>query len=257
MNTTEITNLLKKYNEVDVEKYTSYLSKLKYEQNKKGNDWISKKTPQQLASFFERVALEGLKFDGVHVTLQNTGITLDYIAYKNKMLMAYPETKLDLGIVYKGDSFEFRKEDGKVYYNYTPNNPFEKKEDDILGAYCVIKNSRGEFITTLNKQEIDKHRKVAKTDYIWKSWLPEMINKTIIKKACKFHYDDVFTGLDDIDNEQINLDLPVDGDLKLKTKLESLLTMEDVNKLYNEIKPKGSDLKLFTNRIAELENANS
>jgi hypothetical protein len=250
----KIQALLSSYNEVDVEKYTSYIRKLLADDK---NKWINYKSNEDIANFFKRVDANGLKFDGIHVTLQNTGITLDFVAYKNKMLLAYPETKVDLGIVYKGDDFSYSKENGKVQYNHTPLNPFDKKEDNILGAYCVIKNSRGEFITTLSKEEIDKHRKVAKTDYIWKAWLSEMINKTVIKKACKFHYDDVFTGLDEIDNEAINLNLPVDGDLKLKSRLEKLKSMAEVNALYKELQPSGSDLKLFTNRISELQDANS
>lgn len=85
-------------------------------------------------------------------------------------------------------------------------DPFGHKEEDIIGGYCIIKNKRGEFITTLSRDEINKARRVAKTQTIWQSWFAEMCKKTIIKKAVKFHFDDIYSEMEDEDNKNYNLD---------------------------------------------------
>ena len=69
----------------------------------------------------------------------------------------------------------------------------------------VIKNNRGEFLTLLSRKEIDKHRATAKTDYIWKSWFREMVFKTLMKKACKYHFEDSVADIESLDNENYNL----------------------------------------------------
>ena len=56
----------------------------------------------------------------------------------------------------------------------------------------------------LNKEEIEKHRKVAKTDFIWKAWPLEMMYKTIIKKATRIHFEDVFKEMNEEDNKSID-----------------------------------------------------
>ena len=170
----KLKELLKDYDNVHVEQYVDYLNKLQNEVHKitkkKVNPWIHYRTDEILAKYFIQVDAQGLVFDGKHITLQAKGVSFDYVAYKNKMLLTYPETIMDISIVYKGDTFEFRKKDGKVIYSHEIINPFGQTEDNIVGGYCVIKNQRGEFLTLLSKADIDKHRKVANTDKIWSKW---------------------------------------------------------------------------------------
>jgi hypothetical protein len=159
-----------------------------------------------LVRIFKAVADDGLVFDGDDITLQSNGVSYNYQAFNNKMLLAYPETVLDVSLVYESDTFQFSKQSGKVQYTHNIGSPFERDDSAIIGAYCVIKNHRGEFLTLLSKKDIDKHRKVAKTDYIWKSWFAEMAMKTIMKKACKQHFKDVFKTIETMDNENYDLD---------------------------------------------------
>lgn len=197
------------YDKEAVEQYAAYCLRLKNETDKQGvlkNPWMQKKDVAQLDQLYRRVIKEGIPFDGVHVTLQSTGVSYDYVAYKNKMLIAYPESMVDLQLVYKGDDFNCSKDSGKVIYKHNIANPFDQKDDEVIGGYCVIKNKRGEFLVTLSKEDIAKHRNVAKTDYIWKAWFKEMCLKTVIKKACKFHFQDVYEGIEKIDNDNYNLE---------------------------------------------------
>lgn len=205
----KIKNLLKDYDQQDVDKFASYCLKLVLEKDRNKdikNPWMQNKTEEQMAELFKRVASEGLVFDGKHITLQSTGVGYDYIAYKNKMYLAYPESKIDLSLVYKSDEFSFSKQSGSVEYKHNINDPFNQNDNDIIGGYCVIKNKRGEFLTILSKDRIALHRRIAKTDAIWKAWFPEMCMKTIIKKACKTHFEDVYRGIEEMDNDNYDLD---------------------------------------------------
>ncbi len=201
----KIVELLTEENKQDVDVFASYCGRLLIEKNKQGqlkNPFMATKTPEALAQLFKRVKAEGLKFDGKHVTLISRGISYDYIAYKNKMLLAYPESKIDMEVVKDGDTFTASKESGQVIYSHKIANPMaDANPKSVTGAYCVIKNKRGEFLTTLSIEDIAKHRKVAQTDNIWATWFKEMVLKTVIKKACKYHFEDVFESMNETDNE--------------------------------------------------------
>lgn len=205
----QIVELLPDENKEHVNNYAVYCQSLLNAKDKQGNarnPWMKHNHPQKLAEAFQLVRSQGLVFDGKHITWQSTGISFDYVAYKNKMLLVYPESKIDVSVVYKADTFTVSKESGKVEYTHTIGDPFGSTEADIIGAYTVIKNERGEFLTTLNQAEIKKHRSVAKTDYIWQAWFKEMVMKTVIKKAVKYHFDDVFVEIEKQDNEQYDLE---------------------------------------------------
>jgi len=205
----KIKNLLKDYDQQDVDKFASYCLKLVLEKDRNKdikNPWMQNKTEEQMAELFKRVASDGLIFDGKHITLQKTGVNYDYIAYKNKMYLAYPESSIDISLVYNSDEFNFSKNTGKVEYEHVIKEPFNQNDANIIGGYCVIKNKRGEFLTILSKERIELHRKIAKTDSVWKAWFPEMCMKTIIKKACKTHFGDIYRGIEEMDNDNYDLE---------------------------------------------------
>ncbi len=201
--------------------FESYIDKLKTEKDKNGklkNYWATVKEEKFWADCWKAVEQSGLKFDGKHITITQNGLTFDYVAYKNKMLLVYPKSKIDVELVYKGDEFSFKKENGVIEYSHTVANPFSHKDEDIIGGYCVIKNKRGEFLTTLSKDEITKAKLVAKTDTIWKAWYSEMCKKTVIKKAIKFHFDDIYTEMEEEDNKNYDLDKPVESAVPVEDK---------------------------------------
>jgi hypothetical protein len=255
----QIIELLKDLEQKEaVENFASYCLRLSVEKNKDGtvkNPWMQYKKSDDLANLFKRVLADGLIFDGKHITLQSTGVSYDYVAYKNKMILAYPESKIDMSVVNDGDAFDFSKEDGKVTYHHKIQDPFQQlSEAVIIGAYCIIKNNRGEFLTLINKEEIDKHRKVAKTDFIWKAWFKEMVLKTVIKKACKQHFDDVYTKIEELDNENYSLENPLELDLIYKQEIDEIDTIEQLTEYYNANKGKGKDFdKYVVLRKSQLE----
>lgn len=250
-------SLGEKYNKVEVEMFAAYCLRTRNSKKNDGtlkNPWMQKKQPVELEKLYRRVLKDGLPFDGVHITLQSTGVSYDYVAYKNKMLLAYPESLIDIQLGYKGDTFRFQKNSGKVTYSHELTNPFNQNDSDVIGGYCVIKNKRGEFLTILSKEEIQKHRNVAKTDYIWKAWFKEMVMKTLIKKAVKYHFQDVFEGIDSLDNENYDLEKVTSNPLNEKRKkIVQLLDVyqgEDLDELRGLCKSK-TDSGEFDDIFAE------
>lgn len=240
----QIQDLLQGENTQDVERFAAYCQRIAMEKNRDGSfkyPFMQIKKAKELAQLFKRVKADGLVFDGKHVTLQSTGITYDYVAYKNKMLTVYPETKFDLGVVVEGDTFSFSNDDGVLTYSHKIADPFAEKQN-IIGAFCVIRNTRGDFLTTLNKADIAKHRAVAKTDKIWSSWFKEMVLKTVIKKATKYHFDDIYEGMNEKDNESIDLDavLPEQDAAKVAevvAKLESFTDLKEMQTYFMGLAP--------------------
>jgi len=250
MNKSKIIELLKEYNKEEVEKFASYVIRLSMADK---NTYMKNRTDDEMAELFRRVNKDGLVFDGVHITLQSTGISYDYIAYKNKMLLAYPESKVDVSLVYEGDEFTVSKESGSVMYHHNIANPLKQDENNIIGGYCVIRNNRGEFLTLLSKDDIAKHRKVAKTDFIWKQWFKEMAIKTVIKKAVKQHFADIYENIEQNDNDNYNLDNPIGLELQYKQEIDAIKTLEELKAYYDVNKGKGEDFdKYIVIKKAEL-----
>lgn len=236
----KIKELLKDFNDVEITQYCKYIEHLKTAKNSKKeiiNPWANSRTDEYYADCFKKVKKEGFVIDGKHISIQATGITYDYVAYKNKMLLVYPDTKIDIGIVYKGDEFSFRKEDGRVYYKHEMTSNFNREDKNIEGCYCIIKNIRGEFITLSSIAEIEKAKKVAKQDFIWKAWFSEMAMKTTIKKAIKFHFEDIYSAIEEEDNKNYDIskletELPTEliEEITLATDEQVLKSIYDTNK---------------------------
>lgn len=206
--------LLKDFKDDDVDFFIKYVDELKKSKKKdqqtgqweNKNPWALNKKDDWFAELFKKNALTGLRFDGQHVTINQNGLSYDYIAYKNRLLLAYPETKISFSEVYEGDDFQFLNNSDGVEFKHKIANPFSRETSKIIGCYCVIKNERGEFLTLLDKNEIEKHRQSAKTQMIWKYWYVEMVYKTIIKKATRIHYEDVYKSINEEDNKDIEVE---------------------------------------------------
>jgi len=61
------------------------------------------------------------------------------------------------------------------------------KRGEIAGAYAVFKLLSGDVqFNVMWKEEIEKRRRVAKTDLFWKQWTEEMYKKTAVHNGAKF-----------------------------------------------------------------------
>lgn len=85
--------------------------------------------------------------------------------------------------VYENEQFEVKYgTDPSVYHVPLP----PKDRGELIGAYVVFKLLNGDSqFTVMWKEEIEKRKNVAKTDYIWKQWTEEMWKKTAVHNGAK------------------------------------------------------------------------
>lgn len=251
-----ITNGLNGYDSVRVKVYINYLKELQTAKDRQTqqpkNKWFAYFKPEQAVDLFKKVAIDNLYIDGETITLTNKGkvmVTYDYQAYKNRLLNIYPETLFDIQLVHRGDSFSFQKESGRVIYKHVLGDPFALNKE-IIGSYCIIKNNRGEFIETLNIDEIQKMKNVAKTQKIWNEWYGEMILKSNIKRSCKRHFKDLVVNIEQIDNENYEPENVV-IESPLQDAIEKCQTLDDLEVVYNENKDTVADKVVFMNLLSQ------
>lgn len=162
----------------------------------------------------------GFALDGINYVLSGSRMYMPtYKAFKNKLYMVYPETVIDLQLIREGDTYNFAKESGAVLYTHDIADPFAETEPEIKGAYCVIKNSRGEFLETLNKRDYEEMQKSSKNPKLWDQWESEFWLKSVIKRACKRHFNDITKALEEKDNEVIGIDDIVKATPEKKSKI--------------------------------------
>lgn len=245
MEKSKLIELLKGHDQQHVVDYANYITGLYNEldgNRKPVHYYLHSRSEQDMAEAFKKVAKEGMVFDGKHIKMTKSGVSWDYVAFKNKMLKVYPESQIDIELVFDGDKFNYDKIDGKITYRLEVANPFgDKKDDGVIGGFCIIKNKRGEFITRLTKEEIAKHRALAIDSYYWKTWFQEMCKKTVIKKACKEHFEDVFEGVNDMDNENYDMTNSVSLDAKWKNDIDAITNMNDLATYYKANEGQGKE----------------
>lgn len=249
-----IKKALENYDIKKVDVYISYLKALKSEtkDNKPVNWWFTKITATQFVDIFKKVASSGLFIDGDSITLNYRGklmIVYDYHAYKNKVMLSYPETIFDFQIVYEGDNFTFKKESGKVLYSHSIADPFNTKKK-IQGAYGVIKNRKGEFIEFLTLDDIAKMQKTSTMKNIWTTWYDRMVLKSIIKRICNIHFKDIVKDIDIIDNETNDLNATNINE-SIQTDITNAKTQEDLTKIYNDNIGTIEDVESFINMLTK------
>lgn len=260
LNKEKIIVLLPDHNKEEAEKFASYVVRLQLEKKKDGslaNPWMAPKGEAEMAELFRRVAKDGLVFDGKTIILTNTGINYGWQAYKNKMMLAYPESKIDVNLVYEGETFHYSNESGNVIYQHNVSEPFNQTDKNIVGGYCVIRNRRGDFITVLNKKDIEKRRKKAKMDAVWSEWEKEMTLKTVMKRGCTFYFYDIYESIEEKDNDNYNLENPLDLSLELKKTIDSIQSVEELQSYYGANKGLGAAFdKYIVIRMDQLKSSN-
>ncbi len=191
------------YKGLPKEKVSIYLNYIKSLKSDPKTNWSLNVQETEFEQVFRKVADIGMYIDGDSITLaflKKVVVNYDYHAYKNKVLINYPETIFDFGIVYEDDVYSFSKESGKVIYKHEIKNPFSTTKK-IVGAYGIVKNSKGEFIELLDMATIDKMKKTSKMTFIWDAWFDRMVLKSVIKRICSVHFKDLVKDIEDEDNE--------------------------------------------------------
>ena len=256
-NTASLRELLSSYPSNAVNIFIDYVIKLNTEKKGKklANEWATNLDTNWYFAIFEKVARDGVYIDGESISITTMGSTYDYNAYKAILLLKYPETILDVELVYNVDKFTFHKESGKISYKHTINDPFSTSKK-IVGAYAIVKNRRGEFLETINIDDIAKFKNSSKMGYIWNTWYNRMVKKSIIKRICKIGFYDVFQNVEQIDNENSD---PNNANIEseLQQKIAACTNRQELNKLWRaEYMNDRQLVKLFKEKTKQIDQEN-
>lgn len=238
-----------------VDIYINYIKSLKKDDK---TAWAKTTSENDFEAIFKKVANTGMYIDGDSITLASLKGKLvanyDYHAFKNKVLLTYPDTIFDFGIVYEGDEYLFSKDSGKVSYSHKMNNPFQT-DKKIIGAYGIIKNAKGEFVETINMQDIDKMKRTSKMSFIWDAWFDRMVLKSVIKRICSVNFKDIVKDIDSLDNEA-NDPNRVSIPQVIIDALDEAKTQKDLNEIHakyiDTVEDKNVFLSMLTSKKQEI-----
>lgn len=89
-------------------------------------------------------------------------------------------------LIREGDEYSLDPETSKLTHRFDPLE-LGREGKPLLGAYCRIRYKDGHtWDHVMTKADLDKRRKVSKTDKIWNQWTDEMYQKTVIRGAAKY-----------------------------------------------------------------------
>lgn len=202
----ELAETLKKRgkNSDSVGRFMAYLDSIN--KMNKGKDGTFNMTDDDFYRLFIKYDNVGITLDGVNAVLSGFNrVFITWVGYKNKVLSVYPESEFDVQLVKSGDLFQVSKESGAVKYTHDINDPFSSNKG-IIGAYCVIKNKRGEALETLGSDDFNKMKSSAMMSSTWDKWESEFWLKSVIKRACKRHFNDIVAEVEKVDNEDYSLE---------------------------------------------------
>jgi hypothetical protein len=185
---------------LETKRFISYVDTIN-KKDKKGTDLSFGMSIQDMIKIYAKCATTGITLDGINgVFTGYNRVFITWVGYKNKVLSVYPESEFDTQLVRESDITSFAKESGSVVYSHTISNPFDSNKG-IIGAYCVIKNKRGEFLETLGKDDFEKMKAASLVSSTWDKWESEFWLKSVIKRACKRHFNDIVSDIEIVDNQ--------------------------------------------------------
>lgn len=205
-------DMLKKMNVrvADINKFTTYINgemaKEAAAKKKDSNAYapVTNNDSNALYTLFVKFWNLGLVIDGVNVVITGRNMAMvTYHGFKNKVKSIYPDATFDVQLVREGDTFQVSKESGSVMYSHQFGDPFTEKP--IKGAYCIIKIGDSDYLETLNKKDYLAMRGGSKNSGTWDKWESEFWLKSVIKRACKRHFNDITVELDKVDNDAYGL----------------------------------------------------
>lgn len=184
----------------EINRFIGYIDSCN-KKDKHGKDLLFDMKSEDLLKLYIKYKNIGITLDGVNAALAGyMKVFITWVGYKNKVLSVYPESEFDTQLVRENDTVKFAKESGSVTYSHEIADPFSSNKG-IVGAYCVIKNKRGEFLETLGKDDYEKMRASAMVVSTWDKWESEFWLKSVIKRACKRHFNDIISEIEVVDNE--------------------------------------------------------
>lgn len=154
-----------------------------------------------------KIAIDGKQHAHLVKYGNNATLQIGYRAYLAKIKEYHPDADFVVTPVYRDDELKIWEEDGVQKYTLNRKNPFADGEDGLQGVLFSVTYTEGDRVvrkvTPVPKGRIDRARRAAKQDFIWKSDYIEKAKAAAIKNACK-HFFASLQGVQDMamyDNE--------------------------------------------------------
>lgn len=196
-------DIIKKgYDPTRVSKFIAYIANEK----DKFKSPVTNNSQAELYNMFVKYYNAGTNLDGVNVIVagRNMGL-ITYHGYMNKVKQVHKGVFFDVQLVRGEDKVKFAKESGSVVYSHEIANPFS--DDEIKGAYCVVKFANGnESLELLNDRDYNEMKNASKSKSTWDKWASEFWRKSVIKRACKVYFAEEVEALEAIDNTDYGLE---------------------------------------------------
>lgn len=113
-------------------------------------------------------------------------------------------------IWWEEEEFTYWDENGQAKYTYKPKKAARSDYEKAIGVAIYISywinGEKVSIIEAIDKAELAKIRRSAKSDKVWSQWLGEQYQKAVIKRACKERFSSLTADLDEKDNEHHSLD---------------------------------------------------
>ncbi len=226
----------------EINKFLAYVNGEKSKEQGKDKKPVTSNTETELYTMAFKYWGLGLVIDGVNVVITGKNMAMiTYNGYKNKVKSTYPEAIFDVQLVREGDTFNVSKEDGQVIYSHQLGDPFN--DTQINGAYCIIKIGKAEYLEVLNRRDYEEMQKGSKQSYLWDKWSSEFWLKSVIKRACKRHFNDITVELDKADNDSFGqADKPQDRKAMMLAAERKHQSLDNTgNFTPSAVKPKDED----------------
>ena len=94
--------------------------------------------------------------------------------------------QIQSGIIYEGDEVQVTQLSGQPMKISVCSNPFNKNDDQIIGAWATLKVGEQEYTSIVSQQDIAKLKKIGLSE-AWKVWPERMVRKSVVKRLLREH----------------------------------------------------------------------
>lgn len=118
------------------------------------------------------------------VDLRRGYVGTEFIARQHSL---YPLIDIIFELVYENDTFKTIKKNGGAgveSYEFEVKDPFDRGK--LIGGfgYIIYEDERKNKLVVMSKADMDKRRKISKSEAFWKPWEEEMYYKTLVSHVC-------------------------------------------------------------------------
>lgn len=155
---------------------------------------LSTKNPLSIVQCMIDAAQFRMMIDGrqhAHLVPYGNAVTLQigYRGYLAKIKEIYPDADFTVEPIYKGDELKVWHDEDGAHYTLEKNSVFASGEENFEGILFAVKyTDNGRLVSKVvpvPKERIDRARKAAKQDFVWRSDYIEKAKAAAIKNACK------------------------------------------------------------------------